>query len=96
MTLGTDSNLEKILMKMMKKIEDKPIIPIDYQLWDLDDIAKYLKYSTDYTKRHIITSPNFPPSRDLPTAGDHTVPRWKAKDIINYAMAFDKRMVNYT
>lgn len=96
MTVGIETLLEKVFLKMMKVIDEKPIIPIDHQLWDLDDIAKYFKYSSDYTKRHIITNPYFPPSRDLPTKDEHTVQRWRAKDVIDFGMAFDKRAIKYS
>lgn len=90
--------LEKVLRKILKQIDAKPIIPIDYQLWDEQDIASYFKYSLDYTKRHIITNENFPPSRELPTSAisDRTVSRWKATDVISFGMAFDKSRINYT
>lgn len=48
--------IEKILLKLLNKIENKPIIPIEHQLWDERDIAQYFKYSLDYTKRHIIAN----------------------------------------
>ncbi|HHM2326303.1 hypothetical protein NRA02_17735 [Acinetobacter baumannii] len=89
--------LEKVLRKILKQIEAKPIIPIECQLWDEKDIANYFKYSLDYTKRHIISNENFPPSRELPTSanGDRTVPRWKATDVISFGMAFDKTATRY-
>lgn len=89
--------LEKVLRKILKQIEAKPIIPIECQLWDEQDIASYFKYSLDYTKRHIISNENFPPSRELPTSatGDRTVPRWKATDVIKFGMAFDKSNIRY-
>ncbi|MDQ1209767.1 hypothetical protein QE380_002690 [Acinetobacter baylyi] len=93
--MSNEKLLEKVILKMLQQLDAKPIIPIEHQLWDLDDIAKYFKYSADYTKRHIITNPYFPPSRDLPTTGDHTVPRWRAKDVISFGMAFDKANINY-
>lgn len=96
MNTSEQNLLEKIFLKMMKAIDEKPMIPIDHQLWDLDDIAKYFKYSSDYTKRHIITNPYFPPSRDLPTKDEHTVQRWRAKDVIDFGMAFDKRAIKYS
>ncbi|KXO86108.1 hypothetical protein AYK86_03565 [Acinetobacter venetianus] len=93
-----DLLLEKTLLKILKQIDAKPIIPIDCQLWDEQDIANYFKYSLDYTKRHIISNKNFPPSRELPTSatGDRTVPRWKATDVINFGMAFDKANIKYS
>lgn len=92
-----DSLLEKALLKILKQIDAKPIIPIECQLWDEHDIACYFKYSLDYTKRNVITNKNFPPSRQLPTDphSDRTVPRWKATDVINYGLAFDKANVRY-
>jgi len=95
MELNAEKLLEKVFLKMMKAIEAKPIIPIEYQVWDLEDIGHYLDYTPDYVKRYIITQPHFPPSRDLPTKEGHTVQRWRAKDVIDYAMAFDKSQTNY-
>lgn len=97
MTVNIDSIIEKTLLKIMKQIEAKPIIPIDCQLWDEQDIANYFKYSLDYTKRHIISNHHFPPSRELPTSvtSDRTVSRWKATDVIAFGMAFDKTNVKY-
>lgn len=94
--MSNEKLLEKVILKMMQQIDAKPIIPIEHQLWDLEDIALYFKYKPDYTKRHIINNPNFPPSRDLPTKDDHTVPRWRAKDVIEYGMAFDKKVIKYS
>lgn len=96
MEMNAEKLLEKVFLKMMKAIESKPIIPIEHQLWDLDDIAQYFDYSADYVKRYIITNKHFPPSRDLPTKDDHTVQRWRAKDVIDYAMAYDKAVVQYS
>lgn len=89
--------LEKYLLKMTKILDAKPIIPIEHQIWDEHDIAGYFKYSLEYAKRHIISNDNFPPSRDLPTSANsnRTVPRWKATDVIKFAMAFDKSTLNY-
>lgn len=92
-----DNVLDKYLLKMTKVLDSKLILPVDHQLWDEEDIAKYLKYSVDYTRKHIITCSNFPPSRQLPTSknGDRKSSRWKATDIIKYAMAFDKSTLKY-
>lgn len=91
-----DSLLEKALLKILKQIDAKPIIPIECQLWDEHDIANYFKYSLDYTKRNIITNKNFPPSRQLPTDPNskRSASRWKATDVINYGLAFDKRHIH--
>jgi len=89
--------IRKVFPKILKQIDAKPIIPIECQLWDKQDIASYFKYSLDYTKRHIISNENFPPSRELPTSatGDRTVPHWKATNIISFGIAFDKSNPRY-
>lgn len=95
--MSQNNNIELILEKILKKIDLIPIVSIEHQLWNEKDIAQYFKYSLDYTRRHIISHYNFPPSRQLPTSadGDRTVPRWKATDIIKFAMAFDKATLEY-
>ena len=89
--------LEKVVASWLKQMERKPIIPIEHKIWSEEDIALYFEYSLDYTKRCIISNEYFPPSRDLPTSvdGSRTTPRWKATDVIKYAMAFDKRTLKY-
>lgn len=98
MTVNIDSIIEKTLLKIMKQIDSKPIIPIEFQVWDEHDIANYFKYTVDYTKRNIMSNKYFPPGRELPTdpKGERTSLRWKATDIIKYAMAFDKSNLNYS
>ena len=88
---------DQYILKLSKKLDERLIVPIEHQLWDEADIAKYFKYSEDYTKKHIIKHVNFPPCRQLPTSkdGDRTSPRWKATDVIKYAMAFDKAIISY-
>lgn len=95
--MNEEKIIENYILKLTKKLDEKLILPIEHQLWDESDIAKYLKYSEEYTKKHIIKNPNFPPSRQLPTSkdGERTAPRWKATDVIAYAMAFDKTVVKY-
>ncbi|QHH99206.1 hypothetical protein [Acinetobacter dispersus] len=94
---GVEKALESFFQKMIKRIEDKPIVPIECQLWDDQDVATYFKYTLEYAKRNIIANDKFPPSRDLPTSkdGERTVPRWKATDVIKFAMAFDKSTLTY-
>lgn len=96
--MAESKNIEVILEKIFKKFESRVIVPIEHQLWNEKDIAQYFKYSLDYTKRHIISHYNFPPSRQLPTSadGDRTVRRWKATDVVKFAMAFDKTTLRYS
>lgn len=93
-THSETAHLEKTLAKLVEKILHRPAITADQQLWDEHDIASYFKYSLDYTKKHIMSNPHFPPARMLPTKETY-VPRWKASDVIKYAMAFDKTVISY-
>lgn len=88
------SQLEKIVAKLADKFIHRPALSPEQQLWDEHDIAAYFKYCVDYTKKHVITKPNFPPARMLPTKNGY-VQRWKASDVIKYAMAFDKATISY-
>ena len=92
-----ENNFEKIFINCMQKITQQKVLNVDQQLWDEQDIADYFKYSLDYTKKNIICNPYFPPSRDLPTSptGDRIAKRWKAKDIIDFGMAFDKPSLKF-
>lgn len=92
-----ENHIEKLLKGLIRKIADRPILNTDQQLWDESDIADYFKYSVLYTRKNILTNPYFPPSRDLPTSpnGERVSRRWKAKDVIDFAMAFDKKNVSY-
>jgi hypothetical protein len=89
--------LDKVLLKIMKHLDSKLVLPVEHQLWSEKEIAKYFNYSEDYTKKNIIQNQYFPPSRQLPTSkdGERTVSRWKAKDVIDFGMAFDKKNIQY-
>lgn len=88
--------LEDIMGEMLNVLKQKQL-PLEHQLWDEHHIAEYFGYSLDYTKRHIITHEYFPPSRNLPTSvnGNRYVQRWRASDVVKYAMAFDKATLRY-
>lgn len=91
------AQLEKLIGKLVNKIVNRPTLTADETLWDEHDIASYFKYSLDYTTKHIMTNPRFPPARKLPTSKDNDrfSDRWKAADVIKYGMAFDKTTVIY-
>lgn len=84
------NNLESIMSQMLTLLQEQASVPIEYQLWDEKDIALYLKYSVKYTREHIIRHPFFPPPRKIPTSknGDRYANRWKATEVIEYAMSF--------
>ena len=85
----------KTISKTIERTLNRKISPIQHQLWDQHDIADYFNYSLDYTKRRIMTHINFPPSRPIPIDGKKPAERWRAVDIINFAMAIEKNNLNY-
>jgi predicted DNA-binding transcriptional regulator AlpA len=48
------------------------------QWLDVADVARHLSFSRDYTRKNIVTQPDFPaPAR----IGGHGQPRWKRSEI---------------
>lgn len=88
---------DKFFKHIMQTINAKATIPIEHQLWTEQDVANYFQYTLEYAKRNVMVHPNFPPARQLPTSpnGERTSPRWRAKDIIDFGMAYDKNTLNY-
>lgn len=97
MGVSMEEELSKALNKLVKRIQRQPVVPVEQQLWDEQQIADYFGYDLKYCKVNIMAHKNFPPSRDLPTSpdGKRVAPKWAAKDVIKYAMAFDKNGVTY-
>ena len=64
----------------------RPRIPASVQLWDLDDIAEYLRLSKVSVQSRIACLPDFPKAIRLPTDGKKSGhPRYKAAEVISWA-----------
>jgi hypothetical protein len=57
------------------------MIPLQYDSWDVDHIARYMKRSADTVRREIVVQPSFPKPMRIPGAGrSHAL--WKAREVV--------------
>lgn len=76
--------IERIASALAARIA--PVVPIDYQIWDAETVAKYLSTSVSNFLQYLEPHPNFPRPIKIPnTKGQKMQSRWKAMDIIIYA-----------
>lgn len=63
----------------------RPQVPAEDQLWTAEDIADYLKLSTDSTERRVVTRPDFPAPLQPCDTGPRAAKRWFAVDVRAWA-----------
>ena len=69
----------------------RPLIPVDVDLWDSETIAAYLKCSASHVMQRYAPLPNFPQTIRLPTGGSRGTPRWKASEVIEWAEKYKEK-----
>lgn len=71
---------------------DKPDTPLDNTLWGAAKCAGYFEVSVIHFKTRIAVVPNFPMSANLETINGKMNPKWKASEVVEWAMAhWDKK-----
>ncbi|WP_321389318.1 hypothetical protein [Emcibacter sp.] len=75
-----------ILKKILEEVEKQNINQAE--LWDLGDLARYLKMSKSYIQHCIIGKNGFPPPIVLPTTEKKGAKRWKSKEVKDWANKF--------
>lgn len=71
-----------------------PTIPVDVALWSTADCAAYLRISESSFQQRVACLPGFPQAIRLPRATGHTGhPRWKAREVIEWAEGYQERRV---
>lgn len=82
----TDVNIEELAKRIADHI--RPAVPIEYALWDIADIANYLRRSPDTTRERIVCLPDFPKPHRTPSMRDKKLtkghPTWKAIEVIRW------------
>jgi hypothetical protein len=95
---GLSADAAQILSALLHEMKAlrKTSLPVDQQIWDIDDIALHIGLTPDYTQRNVITQATFPPVRPIPTnkSGDRYSPRWRASEVIAWCLAIDKSNVD--
>ena len=75
---------KEILAAILQKLSEKSI-PIEFDLWDTEHIAAYLKYSYSTVRDKILPLPSFPRPICIRTANGSGLPRYKAREVIKWA-----------
>lgn len=61
-------------------------IPVDVALWDSSDCASFMRVSCGHFMQYIAPQPKFPQALRFPKLDGKTgQPRWKAKEVIEWA-----------
>lgn len=75
---------------LARQIADRvrPAVPIEYAVWDVQDVAGYLRKSPQVVRERIVCIPDFPrPIRTPSTRGGKISsghPTWKAIEVIRW------------
>lgn len=69
-----------------------PQIPIDVALWSVADCAAYLRISESSFYQRVACMPGFPQAIRIPRLdGSRGHPRWKAREVIEWAEGHQER-----
>lgn len=75
------ANTEDLLKELLTRLAVAPVLPVQYDAWDTNHIARYMKRSPDTVRREIITQPSFPRPMRIPGAAK-AQPLYKAREVI--------------
>ena len=75
---------------MLTRLE-KPIVPIEYQLWDHGEVSAYFKRHTRTGREQITCLPSFPKAIRLPSRDRAAQPLYNAAEVIEWAMRHRER-----
>lgn len=88
----TAANEEASVLNVLTEIRDGiRSANKDSRLWDVHDIADYLKYSTKTVQNRIINIQGFPQPINLPTTDNGGYDRWEPAEIKAWAKRHKKR-----
>jgi hypothetical protein len=85
----TDDEKE-ILKAILQKLTERSI-PIEVDLWDTEHIAAYLKYSYSTVRDKILPLPSFPRPISIRTVNGAGLPRYKAREVIQWAESLQEK-----
>jgi len=82
----TDVNIEELAKQIADHV--RPAVPIEHALWDVADIANYLRRSPATVRERTICLPDFPKPFRTPALRENKVtrghPTWKAIEVIRW------------
>jgi predicted DNA-binding transcriptional regulator AlpA len=75
------TSTEDLIKELLTKLTVAPVLPVQYDAWDTDHIARYMKRSPDTVRREIVVQPTFPRPMRLPGSG-RSQALYKAREVI--------------
>lgn len=67
-------------------------IPVDIALWDSADCAAFMRISKTHFMQYVAPQPGFPHAIRIPKSDGKTgQPRWKAKEVIEWADGYQEK-----
>lgn len=89
-TISNEERLFQILERIEQKLSPPAFAKI--ALWNIDDIAIYLKRNRKTVMGRVVYHPDFPKAIRLPSAtGGRAQPLWKATEVIRWAESYQER-----
>ena len=82
--------LFKRLSALLTKLE-KPLVPIESQLWDHGEVSAYFKRHPRTVREQITCLPGFPKAIRLPSKDRAAQPLYIAGEVIEWAMRHRER-----
>lgn len=80
------NQIENMLLEL-KSMQSRTVN--DETLWDVDDIAAYLKITKKYMlSKKLLDRSDFPPSYELPVSSHKNTRRWKAREVVAWVESF--------
>jgi hypothetical protein len=64
---------------------------MDESLWTTEHIAKYLVLNTQHVRDRVVCQPGFPTAIRIPTTQGRARPRWKEKEVRDWADKFKEK-----
>lgn len=82
----SEINLEELAKQIADRV--RPAVPIEYALWDIADIANYLRKSPQVVRERIACLPSFPKPIRTPSLREGKIarghPTYKAIEVIRW------------
>lgn len=82
----TDAKIIERLEAALEKL-DRPVVPLEDQLWDNADIANYLRRTPKVVRETLTPHPSFPKAIRLPSKGKAR-PLYNASEVVKWAKRF--------
>ena len=84
-----ENELMERVSKLIEKL-DRPAVPLDDQLWDHADVARYFKRHPRTVRETITSQASFPKAIRLPSDG-RSHPLYNAGEVVEWARRYKEK-----